>query len=355
VSACLRSALAAAGISVLLVTAVHAAKAKEKDDRTLVVRDTKCEKIVKPFKLKDNIGQIFESGVKDLLGDLTGSGDDGDSGKAEEKMRQTARESNWLSMSAELKFGEKAHLAEQDLVLDRETEKRRALYEVAESMLHELTDNLGEKHPYTFQVFILKTETQNALARPGGYLYLDQGLLADEKLRDKARFALAHELAHVLQRHETRELQGLIVDSYESQKDFRKDLQKVGKDPSAMLKRVKFSKDSYVRHQIDQELQADACSVQLLSRAYPEDNRMQMAIDAFLSGLPAAEAGQAPAAKSGSAPAPPSSRSAAEAKEVATLAADITRTPESRHPNSMERTRNLRDMSVEVKAKRKQK
>jgi predicted Zn-dependent protease len=71
----------------------------------------------------------------------------------------------------------------------------------------------------------------NAMARPGGFLYVDQGLLSDSKAKLKARFALAHEVAHVLQRHETKELQGLIVDSFTAKDEMQKAILNAKKDP----------------------------------------------------------------------------------------------------------------------------
>ncbi len=62
----------------------------------------------------------------------------------------------------------------------------------------------------------------------------------------KARFALAHEVAHVLQRHETKELQGMIVDSFTAKDEMQKAILNAKKDPDGLLRNVKVGKDIYV-------------------------------------------------------------------------------------------------------------
>jgi predicted Zn-dependent protease len=211
-------------------------------------------------------------------------------------------------------------------------------------MLDAMSKNIGEAHDYKFQLFILKNSTRNAVARPGGFLYLDQGLLDDAKQAPKAHFALAHEIAHVLQRHETRELQGLIVDSFETKKDLKNALTQSKSDPGAVLDKVKINKDSYSRHHIDQELQADSCAARMLSRAYPNGDQLAVALNAFIQDLPPPEASTAAATPAST------SSSGSKAEQLAATAHDIVATPANRHPNTQERVQNLKEIYTELTA-----
>ncbi|MBT8341077.1 MAG: M48 family metalloprotease [Desulfatitalea sp.] len=70
---------------------------------------------------------------------------------------------------------------------------------------HALTLFTGRQE-LTFSFAILDTETINAFATPGGYIFITRGALAN--MHDEAQLAavLAHEIAHVLERHMIREL-----------------------------------------------------------------------------------------------------------------------------------------------------
>jgi hypothetical protein len=141
-------------------------------------------------------------------------------------------------------------------------------------------------------------------------------------------------------------LQGLVIDSYSSQKDLRKVMTST-RDPAVMLSKVDMEKDSYVRHQIDQELQADACSVRMLVRAYPDNVKVLAAMQAFLKDLPESEAKQ-DAAQAAPKPAPIPGK----VGEMHFLTQEVVKTPESRHPTSSERVSNLRTTYDEVRKSR---
>lgn len=54
---------------------------------------------------------------------------------------------------------------------------------------------------FAWEVFAVRDRTVNAFALPGGYIGLHLGLIAMTALRDELASVLAHELAHVTQRH----------------------------------------------------------------------------------------------------------------------------------------------------------
>lgn len=343
-----RLVLAVTGVMSMPALAADAAK-----ERALVIVDQYCERVVQPYKLSDNVLGTIGAGLKGLGGSVMkklGQQDAEESLEAEQEMRRKAVHSNWMPMKAETMFGERHHSQQQDNVLDPESKLGKPAYALAQTMLDEMTVNLGEKQPYDLKIFVLKNDTRNAMASPGGYLYIDRGLLASPQYQDKARFALAHELAHVWQRHETRALQGLVVDSYATQKELRAGIRSLAGKPENLLKRVTLEKDTYVRHEIDQELQADACAVRILDRAYPNDPKVSMAIEAFLKDLPKNEAAPKlvqPAKQPAPIAGAPSQVN--QAVQVNLLTQELVKSPASRHPTSAERVSNLETAYVEVK------
>lgn len=345
-------------------TTKPAAPAQPPPKISLVVADKHCATIVQPFEIKDNTATLIGSSVKrgtgaalkfierKLGGDKNKAADKADKNALTEDTRNEAKQLNWLPMSVEVKYGERAHEQMLPDLLDRESKQGKKLYAQADELLKQVLAPVAEKHEYTFQLFIVKASTRNAMARPGGFLYVDQGLLSDPKMKLKARFALAHEVAHVLQRHETKELQGMIVDSFTAKDEMQTAILNAKKDPDALLRKVKVGKDIYVRHQIDQELQADSCSARLLSEAFPERHELANTISAFLKDLPPYDAQQAtatPTSTNAPAAAPAGDKSAQIVAAAGTLS-QIVKSPESRHPNTLERTQNLNEIFQELSA-----
>ena len=72
------------------------------------------------------------------------------------------------------------------------------------SAVHEISQRLIERipaNPYTFEISIVKNDTVNAFALPGGYVIVFTGLLAQAKSGEEVAGVLSHEFNHVLQRH----------------------------------------------------------------------------------------------------------------------------------------------------------
>jgi Zn-dependent protease with chaperone function len=352
----------AAGTLTLAAYAAAATNTAPLDPKTaqmsLVVIDKNCARVVEPFRLTDNVAELMKKSLGGLFGRLqdrlTGRNATADTKQIPQEARIEAKRMNWLPMKTEVMYGQRAH-DQEVLVLGRDKPDGKKYYPIADKMLEEIRQQIPEPYDYTFQIFILKNATRNAMARPGGFLYLDMGLLKDPKQLDKAYFALSHEIAHVLKRHETRELQGLIVDSFETKDDI-KAIAKVNSDPGAVLAKVKFEKDTYTRHHVDQELQADACAARLLGTLYVDRARLAQTINAFLKELPPpgeAETAQPAAAPLTTAAGTPSTskKDSEKALEASAVAFDLVSTPASRHPNTQERTDNLRSMYNELAAK----
>ena len=309
-----------------------------------VVLDKHCPDIVEPYKLSDNIASLVANAAKEAAASLgkeitnffsgsTPSPKWGDTILTSTKM--AAKQLNWLPMTTEVMIGEHLHKEETN-ILGRQTSLGRRHYPVADKMMRDVLATLTEPHEYEFRLFILKNSTRNAIARPGGFIYLDQGLVDEPALRPKAYFALSHELAHVLQRHETKDLQSTLVDSVSSAEDLVKMVRNAKTNPSALLAHVKLRKDLFTRHHVDQELQADSCSTRLLGRYFSSPRELADALNAFLRDLPPAE---------------PSSPKVAARNDVEKLSAtvhDIVDSPVKRHPTPRERLENLRAIYNEL-------
>jgi Zn-dependent protease with chaperone function len=63
-----------------------------------------------------------------------------------------------------------------------------------------LTDQV-ERNPYRFQITVVKSDTVNAFALPGGYVMVFTGLLKKAQSPEEVAGVLGHEVNHVLLRH----------------------------------------------------------------------------------------------------------------------------------------------------------
>ncbi|MDE0941554.1 MAG: M48 family metalloprotease [Alphaproteobacteria bacterium] len=152
-----------------------------------------------------------------------------------------------------------------------------------------------QQYPYRFT--ILNTPIVNALALPGGYIYVTRGLLALASSEAELAGVLSHELAHVTARHgaESRGAQqvaqiGLLLGAIGlSAAGLPSGLMQLGQ--TAALAAIK----GYSR---EHELEADTLGIRYMSRAgYDPDAmvsflaslRAHSKVEAQLQGLPAGE------------------------------------------------------------------
>jgi hypothetical protein len=319
-----------------------------------VVLDKNCPQIVQPFELTSNFASLAKFGMDgaitagtQILGSLISGFAGGQSPsmvsldpmeEVPDSMKLAAKQLNWLPMTVEVMYGERSHKEETN-ILDREHKLGKKYYPIADKMLSEILSKVGQRHEYEFKLFILKNSGGNAVARPGGFLYIDQGLIDNKDRHPKAYFALAHEVAHVLQRHETKDLQSMVIDSISAKKDLMRVVSSAGSNPNIVLEHVKVGKNLFTRHHIDQELQSDACAIKLLDRVFMDDQKLTNAIHVFLKDLPPAE------------PEKTSLPVKSDADRLAESVHEIVNTPIKRHPNTAERTANLDAIYREIKAK----
>jgi hypothetical protein len=308
-----------------------------------IMLEKNCPSIVQPYRISDNLESAFTYGASQWLKGLANTGGALFSGRATAAQptqglasaKLAAKQLNWLPMEVETMYGERSHRQETKL-LERDSKLGQRYYPIADRMLQQVLAQVRQAHNYHFKLFIVKTSSHNALSRPGGYLYLDQGMLEKPAAYPKAYFAIAHEVAHVLQRHETMELQSRVIDSFAIEEDMKKTIVSAGANPEPVLARAKIGKNQFIRHHIDQELQADSCAARILSTVFADPRELAGSLNAFLNELPEPPPAAAPTVP------------ATAAEKLAATVHDLVDKPINVHPTSIEREQNLRAMYKEV-------
>lgn len=237
---------------------------------------------------------------------------------------------NWLPAPAERDIGKALLKHNQDMILPRTGRLGRIAYAHAEQTLKDVQMAAGDTSPYHFSIYVLKESGRNASSLPGGIIELDSDLVGRDWDPTIAYFRVAHEMSHILQRHETESYQALLADSATSIASL-KDI--MSRDPS-QFKTI----FAYAHHlqstRLDfsggQELQADACAVRLMHKQYADPVRFTQAMTDVESSLGPVLDGAAPETKT----------------DMVTVVQSLIHGPYERHPGTRERLANLRAMAV---------
>lgn len=307
--------------------------------RASTMLDKKCENPVAPFTLTDNVATVlFNAGkvaANDVATQLNGGGKvQGQQVKHKipQTIRLAARQLNWLPMVAEKAYGD--YLFEQETdILSPDSKKGKQAYQNAQKILDDVLASVPETSEYQFQIHILKQSGTNARATPGGHLYIDEKLATNPAYKGKAYFAVAHEISHVLQRHETRALQGRVIDAVSLVSDLPtllKTMNTTKSNPKAIIAILGASKEMFSRYHADQEMQADACAVRLLSNVFTDKRELAANIKQFEDTLPKATAEQG------------------KPQDDLTFLSELVTRPMDRHPNTRERVAHLDEMQIEI-------
>jgi len=106
---------------------------------------------------------------------------------------------NLFSVEQDIEIGrQSAAQAERQLPLIRDSSAERYLNAVARRLADE-----APGHRYPYQVRAVDASEINAFALPGGFLYVNTGLIAAARSESELAGVLAHEIAHVALRHGT--------------------------------------------------------------------------------------------------------------------------------------------------------
>lgn len=314
--------------------------------------DKHCDRVVVPFALNGNFAELTAlaaAGASEALPNLLSGGTNNQQQVTASKhrvsrsVRERALKLNWMPMSLEKRYGRTIHdqaVAAGDLV-ERDSALGKRLYPKADALLASVLGGVKQEHPYKFELHIRKSNEDNAIALPGGIVYLDAGLFRDANPA-KARFALAHELGHVLRRHETRIAQARIIDTI-SLTGSTSDLVGLLKDPTAVsagvLRSAAAGHKVFQQHYADQELQSDSCAVRVLHEALDDNRDVEAAIASFVASLPADASSSLPSS---------GQKKQAGATNAGVVAlGDLVKevsNPIDRHPSSRERVDNLNAM-----------
>ncbi|GGX01532.1 hypothetical protein GCM10007242_03040 [Pigmentiphaga litoralis] len=324
--------------------------------------DLTCTQLVAPFELTTNFEMLQNLGTEGIQVTLTEWWErykrnpfGGAAGQAIEKsakhnipyqLRAAAYQMNWVPMELEVAYGEELarQLQAAGEIEPLESESGPKLYAAADKLLLETLAGVNEPHAYTFKAVVTTRPGKNAEALPGGLVLIDPALLDDPTLARKARFAMAHEIGHVLQRHQTRAMQARIIDTV-SLKGSLPDLARVmgesKSSPKAVVTLLLAGKLQFEKFYVEQELHSDGCAVRVLNRTQPSAPEMVRVVQEFVAGLPkvTGSKGEPPLVAMSSAR---STVSAVQksAKDAESLIDMVTR-PVERHPTTTERVKNL--------------
>jgi len=253
----------------------------------LSVEDSLCQQLVAPFELTSNFDFLMDT-VKDTVSSpwtFFGQGENKKAGDVIDlkQARDNAKKANWMPVTMEKAYGESLHEAKLELgarLLDRDSKRSqvRAQYEKADALLENTLSTLPADLPYQFKLLLVDDREPNAEALPGGFLYVNTGVLDT----DYAELVMGHEIAHVLQRHTTRELQAQLVDSVTTVDELRGLIKDGGKPSVDWAGEVLRLRGAFAQYSQNQELQSDACAVRIA--AVPSTD-LQPAIAAYIVGL----------------------------------------------------------------------
>jgi len=200
----------------------------------------------------------------------------------DERLRNGVKNQLWIPAEVETRLARSAHaelVAKQQVVDedDLNAMDRAALAKVR-TAVGQLVGQLPADQPYSFEVYLTNEDEANARALPGGLIYVSKSAArgADELLT----ILLAHEIAHVTKRHQSRWVQGRLVDSATSVDQLLGLLRGNQEMISATIAQAGGLNARFARFSADQELEADACAVRL-GAAQPTFD-VRAGVDAFL-------------------------------------------------------------------------
>ena len=243
-----------------------------------VVLDPQCKAMVQPFGLSDNAASLAVLATKLKLNNVVGQlqGNAAKPMDVKDVLKLAARHLNWLPMEAELALGQYM-LGDTELLEEGKNKDTQRVYAEARATLAEIVQFLPTPLPYDFQVRVLTKNGGNAMALPGGIILVDRDLFKKGANHDFAHFVMAHEVAHVLQRHQTRVYQARLADGVDTVEGLRKLMSSASnKNVGTLLASGTALKKLFVNFTEQQELQSDSCAVRLMSQRYPNSKLLDL-------------------------------------------------------------------------------
>jgi len=200
----------------------------------------------------------------------------------DERLRNGTKNQLWIPAEAENRLARSAHaeLVSKQQVVDDDDLNQMDRLGVAKirTIVDELVGQLPPDQPYKFEVYLTNEDEANARALPGGLIYVSKA--AARGSNELLTILLAHEVAHVTKRHQSRLLQGRLVDSVTSIDQLINLLRGNPETITAVMGQAGGLNARFARFSADQELEADACAVRLGAAKPGFDVRG--GVDAFL-------------------------------------------------------------------------
>lgn len=108
---------------------------------------------------------------------------------------------NWYSLESEIRIGKEfAQQVEQNVKLVRDPVVNEYVNRIGQNLVR----NSDARVPFTIKV--VDDDSINAFALPGGFLYVNSGLILAADEEAELAGVMAHEIAHVAARHGTRQM-----------------------------------------------------------------------------------------------------------------------------------------------------
>lgn len=155
--------------------------------------------------------------------------------------------------------------------------KRKATF-VTHPLLNHYIQSLGERlasasgwNAYPFHFTVIQDDTINAFAAPGGYISLFSGLILRTDNENELAGVMAHEMAHVTQRHVARMIANSSAMSLTTLAALAAAILVGGSNPDAAAAAVNLGMAGAIQQQInftrDHEYEADRIGIQILAGA----------------------------------------------------------------------------------------
>jgi predicted Zn-dependent protease len=246
---------------------------------TAHAKDRRCDQLFEVADVTGNAATLVPAVTATALGLGTR---DVQAVLKDERLRNGVKNQLWMPAEAEARLAKSAHaemVAKQQVIDedDLNAMDRAALAKIR-SVVDQLAAQLPAGQPYRFEVYLTGEDEANARALPGGLIYVSKA--AARGSGELLTILLAHEVAHVTKRHQSRWVQGRLVDSATSIDQLLNLLRGNQEVISATMAQAGGLNARFARFSADQELEADACAVRL-GAAQPAFD-VRAGVDAFL-------------------------------------------------------------------------
>lgn len=250
-------------------------------------RDQTCERVAatNPGELIRNVVGLQKERIVDTLRRRIIEDEDTEAQEAHviDNARMEMKRQVWLPLAIEEAIGQR--ILEQRTGLIPEDDPAGAdLYPPVQAVFDDLKTSTEGLQPYDLKLLIVDdgTGVPNAEALPGGTVFVNTSLAYSEPERVFAY--LAHELGHIMKRHQTMALQAKVIDSATTVEALT---QLTDLSGEALLERILVAVDLtaevFTRYYTAQELEADACGAKFLAAVPSNDGAAS--IEMFLDDI----------------------------------------------------------------------